>query len=163
MFALHPPKLPVALAWLSIPLVLAGCRGQSDEGMILEVMRDIGHYAEVKDVPNIMIHLDDDYTDFEGRNKKETENMIQEYFGQYGGIVVNLLGTRVEDLVPPGAAVQSDIALSSGAAKALRQLVRVSTDNYRLNLKLIKIGGGWKIRYAEWRPIGLNELLFGPE
>jgi hypothetical protein len=163
MFALHPQKLPVTLACLSVLLVFAGCGGKSDEGMILKLVKELGHYAEMKDVPNIMIHLDDDYTDFEGRNKKETENTIREYFAQYRGIVINLLGTQVEDMIPPEAAVQSDIALSSGAAKALRQLVRVSTDNYRLNLKLIKIGEGWKIRYAEWRPIGLNELLSGPE
>jgi len=85
--------------------------------------------------------------------------MVQTNFDQFRGIVVHLLSTRIDNIDPPEAAIQTDAALSSGAAKALRKLVPVSTDNYRFKIELIKKQDKWLISYAEWKHIGIEELF----
>jgi hypothetical protein len=85
--------------------------------------------------------------------------MVQTYFREFRGIVVHVLSTRIDDVGLGEASIQTDAALSSGAAKALRKLVPVSTDNYRFALKLIKKQDRWLIRYAAWKHIGVEELF----
>ena len=46
-----------------------------------------------------------------------------------------------------------------GAAKVFRKLIRISLDNYRIKVNLIKQKGQWRIRYAEWKYVTLNELF----
>ncbi len=55
------------------------CQEKTEEELILEMMDDVGKYAEKKDMSGIMINFADDYHDFEGRGKKETQDMINEY------------------------------------------------------------------------------------
>jgi hypothetical protein len=111
-----------------------------------------------KDIESIMMNLAYDYSDFEGRDKWEAKELIDGYFQQYRGIVIHMLSTRVDEINPPEAFVQSEVALSSGAAKVFRKLVRFSTENYRLSIKLVKRDEKWQIHHAEWRYITLDEL-----
>jgi hypothetical protein len=123
------------------------------------MMEDVGKYAEKKDMSSIMMNLADDYRDFEGRGKKETQEMINEYYERYRGIAINMLSTRIEELRSMEASIQTEVAFSSGAAKVFRKLIRYSTENYRLKIKLIKRNDRWQIRYAEWRYVTLDELF----
>ncbi len=148
----------IAIA-LSFFLCFACCGAKTDEDRIMEMMNDIGSFAEKKDVSGILNHLADDYHDFEGRRKKETEEMVRDYFRRYKGIAINFLSTRIEDIRPPEASIQTEVALSSGAAKVFRKLIRLSTDNYRLKIRLKKVNGEWMIRYAEWQYVTLDELF----
>lgn len=43
-------------------------------------------------------------------------------------------------------------------ADADRKLVRFSTENYRLNITLIKRDERWQIQHAEWKYVTLDEL-----
>ena len=140
-------------------LFLISCRGKSDEDQIMELMEKIGDFAENKDVGGVMACLGEDYRDFEGRGINETEEMIRGYFHQFKGIVVNVLSTRIDEIKTPEATIQTDVALSSGAAKVFRKLIRLSTDSYRLKMKLRKTNGFWKIQNAEWRYISFDELF----
>lgn len=125
----------------------------------MELIGKIGDFAENKDVGGVMSCLAEDYRDFEGRDLKETEEMVRGYFHQFKGIAVNVLSTRIDEIRTPEAAIQTEVALSSGAAKVFRKLVRLSTDNYRLKLKLQKSKGIWRIQHAEWRYISFDELF----
>ena len=127
--------------------------------MIHELMEDLGRLAEKKDVEQIMTHLSDDYADFRGRGREETKDMLKGHFSHFRGIVIHMLSKRIEEWNSSDAVVQTEIALSSGAARVLRKLIRVSTDNYRLKMKLVKQDGRWLIRYAEWRYVSLDELF----
>lgn len=139
---------------------LMACSGpKTDEELIQEQMDEIGRFIEKKDLESLMGFLDEDYSDHRGRDRVETRNMVQSYFSQFRGIVVHILSTRIDDITPPEASIQTDAALSSGGARALRKMIRVSTDNYRFKIKLIKQEGRWLIRYAEWKPIGIEELF----
>jgi len=139
-------------------LLISSCVKKTDEDLILEFMDKISRYAEKKDIDSIMMNLAYDYSDFEGRDKWEAKGMIDGYFKQYRGIVIHVLSTRVEEINLPEAFVQSEVALSSGAAKVFRKLVRFSTENYRLTLKLIKRDERWQIQHAEWKYVTLDEL-----
>ncbi len=138
---------------------LTFCQEKTEEEFILEMMEDVGKYAEKKDMASIMINLADDYHDFEGRGKKETQDMINEYYERYRGIAINMLSTQIEEISSLEASIQTEVAFSSGAAKVLRKLIRYSTENYRVRIKLIKRNDRWQIKYAEWKYVTLNKLF----
>jgi len=138
---------------------LAFCKEKTDEELILELMDSVGRHAEKKDIESIMINLANDYSDFEGRGKRETKYMINKYFERYRGIVIHVLSTRIDEIYPLEASIQTEVAFSSGAARVFRKLIRFSTENYRLKIKLTKINDTWQIQYAEWRYVSLNELF----
>lgn len=140
-------------------LLLTACGPKTGEDQIRGLMDEAGRYIEKKDISGLMDMLADDYSDFRNRDKDRTRDMVQSYFDQFRGIVVHLLHTKIDKIDLPEAAIQTDAALSSGAAKALRRLVPVSTDNYRFKITLIKKQGRWLITYAEWTPIGIEELF----
>lgn len=143
----------------SLVFFLAFCQEKTDEQLILEMMEDVGKYAEKKDMPSIMMNLADDYYDFEGRGKKETQEMINQYYERYRGIAINVLSSRIDRIQSLEAYIQTEVAFSSGAAKVFRKLIRYSTENYRLKIKLIKRNNRWQIQYAEWRYVTLDELF----
>ncbi|NIM89793.1 MAG: hypothetical protein GTO17_02470 [Candidatus Aminicenantes bacterium] len=138
---------------------LISCAAKTDEELIFDLMGDIGEYTEKKDIENIMTLIADDYTDFQRRDKSQTQDMIQQYFDQYRGIVIHVLSTQIDELKPPEASIRTEIAMSSGVAKVLRKVIRYSTDNYRLKMRLIKRDESWQIKYAEWRHVSLDELF----
>jgi hypothetical protein len=140
-------------------LFSVSCAPKTDEDQIRELMREAGEHIEKKDISSLMGLLSDDYSDFRDRDKTQTKDMVQTYFREFRGIVVHVLSTRIDDVGLGEASIQTDAALSSGAAKALRKLVPVSTDNYRFALKLIKKQDRWLIRYAAWKHIGVEELF----
>ncbi|MCK4556645.1 MAG: hypothetical protein KAU47_03955, partial [Candidatus Aminicenantes bacterium] len=137
----------------------ASCIQKTEEDLILEFMDEISRYAEKKDLDSIMMNLAYDYSDFEGRDKQKSKEMIDGYFRQYRGIVIHVLSTQVEEINMPEASIVSEVALSSGAAKVFRKLVKLSTENYRLTVKLIKRDEKWQIQHAEWRYVTFDELF----
>lgn len=156
---IHFQKALISLFVISLTFFLFTCEAKTDEELIFDLMGDIGEFAEKKDIESIMKLLAVDYTDFQKRDKSRTRDMIQQYFDQYRGIVIHVLSTQIDEINLPEASIQTDIAMSSGAARVLRKVVRFSTDNYRLKMRLIKRDERWKIKYAEWRYISLDELF----
>ena len=123
-------------------------------------MRSVGKFVEKKDLTELLTVLTDDYTDFEGRNKKDTEALVGDYFRRRFGIVVHLLHTEVGDITPEGeASLRTDVVLSSGGAEVLRKIVRFAGDFYRFSLDLRKIPEGWRISRAEWEDLTVNDLF----
>lgn len=151
-------KSRIILFVFIVLLFLTSCGKKTEEDLILEFMEDIGRFAEKKDLDSIMLNLAADYTDFKGRDKWKSKAMIDQYFKQYRGIVFHVLSSRIEEIKPLEASIQTEIALSSGIAKVFRKLAKFSTDNYRLKIKLIKRNKKWKIKYAEWKYVSLEEL-----
>lgn len=149
----------VLIFLILIAFLFITCREKTDEEMILEMMNELGKLAEKEDINGILAHMDEDYRDFRGRRKEETRDMLQGYFDQFRGIVIHMLSTRIVERKASEAFIQTELAVSSGGARIIRRVIRVSTDNYRLNLRLAKMDSRWLIRYAEWKHITLDELF----
>jgi hypothetical protein len=135
------------------------CAPKTDEDHIRELMKEVGQHIEKKDITSLLNLLSDEYADYRDRDKSQTKDMVQTYFREFRGIVVHVLSTRIDEINHGEAIIRTDAALSSGAAKALRKLVPVSTDNYRFKIKLVKKQDRWLIQYAEWKHIGVKELF----
>jgi hypothetical protein len=140
-------------------LAPAACRKTSETRAVLETVGTLARLAEQKDIETFMAAIGDDYSDFEGRDKAGLRSLLGGYFAGRTGIVVHRLGARVEFPEPARAGLQTDVALSSGAAEALRRLVKISPDLYRLEIELIRAPDRWLVRYAEWRAVGVTEVL----
>lgn len=135
------------------------CRQRTEEDAVLEVVDTLTRLAEQKDIEGMMIRFAEDFVDFEGRDKRGLRSLLSSYFGDRSGIVAHKLSNRVISLEDGQAGLEAEVALSSGGAEALRRLVRVSPDIYRIRIDLNKDGGIWLISYAEWSWISLTELL----
>jgi hypothetical protein len=145
--------LAVSAGW-----ILSACRPKNDQARILELIERIGSLVENKNAIGLMRFVDEDYKDFENRAKKETEAMVRDYFRNYRGIVMHILGTRIDEIKEGEASVQTEVVLSSGAAEVFRKLFKAFGDFYRFDLKLRKTGEEWRISYAKWENVGLNDL-----
>lgn len=119
----------------------------------------LARLAEKKDLDAIMGHFAEDFADFEGRDKSGLRALLASYFGGRTGIVVHRLGHRIVEFSTDRASLDTEVALSSGGAEALRRLVRISPDIYRLRVGFTKTGEEWLVGYAEWASIGLTELF----
>lgn len=127
--------------------------------MIRDAVDEIGDYAENRDIEGVLSCVSIDYTDDEGRTYADIEELLTEYFDRYRGIVVNVLGTNITKIEMPEAEIETELALSSGAAKLFRKAVRYTGQFYRFNLTLVKEGEKWRCKYAYWEVIPLEDLL----
>lgn len=144
---------------LVLALLSPSCHQKTDEDVLLELVQTLSDRAEKKDLPGLMAHFAEDFEDFEGRNKEGIENLLQSYFEGRTGIVVHVLSTRVEEIQDKQAILLTEVALSSGGAKALRRLVKVSPDIYRITVDLVQEGEDWLIHYAAWTWVDLSEIF----
>jgi hypothetical protein len=144
---------------LTIPFLGPSCRPRTDEDVALETIDTLARLAEKRDLEAIMARFAADYSDFEGRDRDGLRSLLASHFTGRTGIVVHTLGRRLRDFDAGRASIEAEVALSSGGAEALRRLVRISPDIYRLRVELVEAGEGWLVWYAEWTSIGLGELL----
>ena len=156
----YPGYFAVLMAGLSLfAAIFLNCRGKSEEDLVRETVDKIGDYAESRNMEGILLYVADDYTDDENRTIAEIEELLKEYFDRYRGIVVNVLATKVLRVTVPGAEIETEVALSSGAAKIFRKAVRYAGQFYRFNLELVKEEKIWKCKTASWKEITLDELF----
>jgi hypothetical protein len=146
------------LAGFLLLACLVACGAKSDKDLILDLITQVGRRAEKADREALLSFCADDYQDFEGRDKAGTEEMLKDYLARFRGIVVHILSTRFDSLEGDQAEIQTEVALSSGAAQVFRKFLRFSTENYRFGLKLKRSDGRWKISYAQWQYVSLDEL-----
>jgi hypothetical protein len=151
----------VSLAAAGVCLLTWTCGGPSEEARIRELLEDSAARAENRDVGGLMELFAPGYTDFEGRDKAGTVRLITDYLARYRGVVVHVLGVRPGTIGADGRAeVECEVALSHGAARVLRKIIRVGGEYYRFRFDLRKDGAGeWRFAYSEWEPIGLTELF----
>lgn len=140
-------------------MILNSCGEKSDKMMILDLMDETGRYVEEKDAESLLLLIADDYSDFRGRNKKETEEMVRHYFLEFQGIVTHVLGTTIDEIESGKASIRTDVLVSSGGAQLLRKFVKFAGDYYRVNARLVKRDGTWLLQYAEWEYISLDNLF----
>lgn len=151
-------------AFISSLLVLVmfahiACGGKSQEDLIQEIIQRLGDYAEDRDVSSIMLYIADDYTDFRGRDKTATLEMLKSYISSYRGIVVHMLGLKISLDDALQASFQIDIMVSSGEVKIFRKMIKFAGDLFRIKGKMVEEEGMWKIMYAEWDYIPLEDLF----
>jgi hypothetical protein len=135
------------------------CGEKSDKMFILELMDKAGQFIEQRDAEGLMLLIADDYLDFHGRSKRETEDMVKQYFLDYQGIVTHVLSTKIDEITLREATIRTDILVSSGGAQLFRKLVKFAGDYYRVTAKLVKRDENWLLQYAEWEYISLDTLF----
>ncbi len=147
------------LAFLAAVLCYPSCRRGTEEDDVLGTVDSLARLAEKKDIESMMACFAEDFSDFEGRDKSGLRSLVSSYFTGRTGIVAHKLSSRIIDFRPGKASLEADVALSSGGAQALRRLIRISPDVYRIRVDLTKSEEDWLISYAEWASIGLSDLF----
>ncbi len=140
-------------------MLLVSCGQVSEEQRLIGRFKYLAGLAEDKDTAGIMAALSPGYSDFEGRDKAATEEMIRGTFESYRGIVLSVLSVRLTDLQAEEATMDAEVAFSSGPAQALRRLIRLGGECYRINIRWAKENGAWMAATAEWRPVDVIDLF----
>jgi hypothetical protein len=150
-----------ALTFAAASLLPTACGTPSEEARIKKLLKEAVALAEKREVGALMGLFSPDYEDFEGRDTEGTVGLITDYLDRFRGVVIHLLGARVESIGPDGrASVECELSLSHGAAEVLRKLIRYTGEYYRFRFELARSGGEeWRFAYAEWRSIGLVDLF----
>jgi hypothetical protein len=153
-------RAAVVLFSAALAVSISGCAGESDQDRILNLADGIAARAEKRDVEGVLAFLTGDYMDFENRDKEATRSLIMGHLGQRFGIAVNILHARVKTAGTEGeASLVADVAVSSGAARALRKTARFIGDFFRFSLELRRTGEGWKVHGARWESVGIADLF----
>ena len=133
--------------------------GKTEEDLLLESVDEIGDFAEDRDIDGVLSYISNNYSDDEERTFEDIEELLREYFGKFRGIVVNVLATKIIKVEVPNAEIETELALSSGAAKLFRKAVRYSGQFYRFTINLVKEGEKWRCKKALWEEMTLQELF----
>jgi hypothetical protein len=144
---------------LSAFVLSSSCHKKSEEEALIDFVNMLGRLAEDKNIEAMMAYFADDFSDFEGRTKTGVRSLLESYYSGRTGIVIHILSTKIETLEAGQATIQTEVAVSSGGAEALRRLVKVSPDNYRIRAELVRAEEAWQIHYAEWTSVELSELF----
>jgi len=150
-----------AAALFAAALAAGACGKPSDEALIRGLLSDTVDRAEKRDMSGLNAFFASEYEDFEGRDTAGTLRLVESHLGRYRGVVIHLLGVRVDAGSADGrASVECEVALSHGAAEALRKLIRFAGEYYRFRIDLRKTGPAeWRYTRAEWSPVGLTEVF----
>lgn len=150
-----------AAALAATVLLSPACGKPSDESAIRGLLADAVARAEKRDVAGLMGSFASDYRDFQGRDRDGARLLVSGYLERFRGVVIHLLGTRVGPIGPDGAAsVEFEVALSHGAAEALRRLIRYAGEYYHFRVDVRRDGPGtWRLTYAEWEPVDATGLF----
>jgi hypothetical protein len=146
--------------FLAVVALGLACGPRSDEARLRIFLKETVALAEKKDLAGVMARLADNYLDFEGRDKRGTENLLRGYFRRTG-IVIHILGTRIGAVDADGqASLQAEVLLSSGAAEVFRKLINFAAEYYRFDLRFRRAPAtGWLIVSAGWGSVPLAELF----
>ena len=118
----------------------------------------ISESVEEKKTDSILLYISETYSDNKERNKEDIRSLIKTYINRYKGIIVNILEVSTIKIEPLKALIETDIALSSGIARALRKVTNIASRYYHFKVRLIKENSRWTINDAEWKYITKNEL-----
>ena len=128
---------------------------------IKETLERLAKNAEDKNVDVLLLYISEDYSDKKKRSKADIQALIERYTERFKGIVVNILEVRPVNPIDAGsdmAEVETDIAVSSGIARAIRKYTNIASRYYRFRIQLKKPGDNWEIIFAEWQHISKNQL-----
>ncbi len=144
---------------ISLLLFNSNCSKEKTElDLIKDNLKRIAKNAENKNIDDFLLYISENYKDSKGRKKDDIRPIIETYINKYKGIVVNILEVRAIEIKPLEALIETDVALSSGIARALRKVTNISSRYYQFQVKLVKESTIWMLVSVEWKYISKSEL-----
>lgn len=150
----------LAFLVLGLWVFLSACgRPPTVEEELLGKIDTLCKLAELKDLDAMMAHFAKDFVDFQGRTKSGLRSLLSGYLADRRGIVVHRLSAHLITLEASRAVAEVEVALSSGQAEALRRLIKIAPDIYRIEIHFVREAQGWLVAHAAWTSLELSDLL----
>ena len=154
-------KKIICILFFIFILFISNCSKKTDKDKIMETINTIADLAEDRDLDELLRYLSDDYYDDEERDFNDIEDLVKKYFKRYRGIVIKIIKTKIIEIKTPDAIIETDISISSGAAKLLRKLARLTQFTYRFKVSLKKENEIWKVIKVSWAYIPSDMPISG--
>lgn len=146
----------ISLCWLLLLLAagliaFTGCRKDTDEERVKQIILSIRQAAENKDVRQMLSHISKKYTDPQGNDYEGIKGLILFYFYRHQKIAVflNDLETKVSGHT---ATAGFEAILSGGGSTGT--ILPEALGAYRFNVSFTKEAGEWKVISARWERPG---------
>jgi hypothetical protein len=147
--------------WLCLLLsLLSSCRRADPEAPVRRLLDDCVQAARERDAAAIGQLLSPDFSDAEGRGPVEMEALLSGYFRQYPQAGVKVLGRRITlGATKDAARIECDLALKAEVGGFSLPIPGMGQSWIRVQLAATLAGGRWRISEADWREVGVGELL----
>lgn len=144
--------LAVVLAWI---VLLSECCGKKktpgDE--VAEKTEEMAGLAEKENLEGISLLLAAEYQDADGRERRETLEMMADIFERSSGIVIHVLNMETRTAGSGNAIVEVETLISQGAAMALRRLAKMTGRYYLFTIQWKQVQEEWRVVWAKWEEI----------
>lgn len=147
-------------AVLALALAVAACGGpeQPPEARIKTLIAEGEQAAESRDISMLSGLVSDDYQDQRGYDRRTVLRIAQGTFLRNREI--HLL-TLVRNLQVDDAAASARVlvAMAGRPIESVEALINIRADLMRFDVELVREGGDWLVRSADWRRAELNDFL----
>jgi hypothetical protein len=133
----------------------------TDEELIRNLYDEAVKAAEERRVSDAVVGLSERFTG-QGLDKRDVKQLVAAHTLRGNWLVVRVAGLRVEVAGERARAVLDLVASRAGAGKALADLLPAEGNAWRIDCRLEREPGGWRIVGASWVEESLAEALAGP-
>jgi hypothetical protein len=133
----------------------------TDEERIQGLLADAARAAEEKRAGDVVKEVSERFAG-EGLDRRGLRQLVAFQILRGEWVSVTIAGTRLE-VAGDGARAAVDVVLArSGRGVRLADLLPAQGSVHRLQLRLEREGGDWKVVRARWRPVAAQAALEGP-
>jgi len=134
----------------------------TDEERIRALFLASARAAEEKRAGDAVAPLSEDFRGEGGWDRTEVKRAIAGAALRGAWVAVSVAGDRIEVEGDAARAALHVVAVRSGKGRALSELLPQDATALRIDARLLRQGGAWRVASASWREIPLAQALSEP-
>ena len=141
----------------AITITALGCHKETEQDKVKKVITDIQTAAQEKDVKRIIGNLANTYNDPQGYNHETIKGLLIVYFLQYPKISAYITNLEISIEDKSAKAVFQTVLTSGNKTGSMSDVIPQTLGVYDFDVSLTKESNGWKVTFAKWEQVGIDE------
>ncbi len=154
-------RIHTILPLLCIIFAMTGCSDRPDtpEQRVRDYIAEGETAVEAREIMDVMLLISEEYKDTDGRSKKDLLRLLTVYILRHKSIHLLIQINQITFPGPQTSQVSLYAAMAGRPIKENTQLLSLSADLHRFDLKLKEEEGTWRLISGEWRRARQSDLL----
>jgi hypothetical protein len=160
-----PPRIPTVVLVLALSVLPGACSDAPDtpEQRVRALIHAAQQATEERDWRAFEDFATPDYSDRAGRDRRDVVRLAAGYMLRNRSIHLFTRIASIEVLPPDQAEAVVYVAMAGSPVTGLEQLLSLSADLLRFDLKLREVDGEYRVFRADWKPARPEDFaLLGP-